>query len=142
MPGPVSIYGTIWALLIAYVALGTPLSTRVMSSSYHQLAYDLEECARVHGAGFWRTLWSIVVALSWPSFAVGWVLTFFGIMRELSASILLYSAGSEVLSVVLLRLWGNGQSEVVSVVGLCTMALVLLFRWAQARFLARAVATG
>ncbi len=142
LPGPVSIYGTIWALLIAYVALGTPLSTRVMSSSYHQLAYDLEECARVHGAGFWRTLWSIVVALSWPSFAVGWVLTFFGIMRELSASILLYSAGSEVLSVVLLRLWGNGQSEVVSVVGLCTMALVLLFRWAQARFLARAVATG
>ena len=142
LPGPLPIYGTIWALLIAYIALGTPLATRIMSSSYHQLAYDLEECARVHGAGFWRTLWSIVVALSWPSFAVGWVLTFFGVMRELSASILLYSAGSEVLSVVLLRLWGNGQSEVVSVVGLCTMALVLLFRWAQARFLARATATG
>ena len=142
LPGPVSIYGTIWALLVAYVALAMPLAARVMSASYHQLAFDLEECARVHGAGFWRTLWTIVVALSWPSIAVGWVLTFFGIMRELSASILLYSAGSEVLSVVLLRLWGNGQSEVVSVVGLCTMGLVILFRWAQSRFLARAIAAG
>ena len=54
----------------------------------------------MHGASWWQTLWRIMVALAWPSFAVGWVLTFFGIMRELSASVLLYSVGSEVLSVV------------------------------------------
>ena len=68
---------------------------------YHQLSFDLEECSRVHGASWWQTLWRILIALAWPSFAVGWMLTFFGIMRELWASILLYSVGSEVLSVVL-----------------------------------------
>jgi iron(III) transport system permease protein len=135
LPSFISIYGTIWALLIAYVALGTPIAVRVMASAYRQLSFDLEECSRVHGASWWQTLWRILIALAWPSFAVGWVLTFFGIMRELSASVLLYSVGSEVLSVVLLRMWENGQAEAVSVIGLMMMLLVFLFRWVQLRLI-------
>jgi iron(III) transport system permease protein len=135
LPSFISIYGTIWALLIAYVALGAPIAVRVMSAAYRQLSFDLEECSRVHGASWWQTLWRILIALAWPSFAVGWVLTFFGIMRELSASVLLYSVGSEVLSVVLLRMWENGQAEAVSVIGLMMMLLVFLFRWVQLRLI-------
>jgi iron(III) transport system permease protein len=135
LPGPIPIYGTIWALLLAYVTLGTPVSVRVMSGAYAQLSFDLEECSRVHGATFFQTLWRILVALAWPSFAVGWVLTFFMIMRELSASILLYSVGSEVLSVTLMKLWANGLAEQVSVIGLMMMLLVILFRWVQLRVL-------
>ena len=30
LPSAISIYGTIWALLIAYVALGTPIAQRMM----------------------------------------------------------------------------------------------------------------
>jgi iron(III) transport system permease protein len=131
LPHAIPIYGTIWALLLAYVSLGTPLSVRVMSSAYAQLAFDLEECSRVHGASWLQTMWRIVIALAWPSFAVGWVLIFFGIMRELSASVLLYSVGSEVLSVVLLKLWANGNAEQVSVIGLLMMVMVIVFRWVQ-----------
>jgi iron(III) transport system permease protein len=131
LPHAIPIYGTIWALLLAYVSLGTPLSVRVMSSAYAQLSFDLEECSRVHGASWLQTMSRIVIALAWPSFAVGWVLIFFGIMRELSASVLLYSVGSEVLSVVLLKLWANGSAEQVSVIGLIMMAMVIAFRWVQ-----------
>src|SRR5262249_17762900 len=127
------IYGTIWALPLAYVSLGTLLSVRVMSSAYAQLSFDLEECSRVYGAGWLQTMWRIMMALAWPSFAVGWVLVFFGIMRELSASVLLYSVGSEVLSVVLLKLWANGNAEEVSVIGLIMMLMVIVFRWVQLR---------
>lgn len=141
LPGPIPIYGTIWALMLAYIALGTPISVRVMNSAYAQLAYDLEECSRVHGATFFQTLWRILIALAWPSFAVGWVLAFFGIMRELSASILLYSVGSEVLSVVLLRLWSNGLAEQVSVIGLMMMMLVILFRWVQLKLIKSRIST-
>jgi iron(III) transport system permease protein len=133
LPHSVPIYGTIWALLLAYISLGTPLSVRVMSSAYAQLSYDLEECSRVHGAGWLQTMRRIIIALVWPSFAVGWVLIFFGIMRELSASVLLYSVGSEVLSVVLLKLWANGSAEQVSVIGLIMMTMVIVFRWVQLR---------
>ena len=139
LPNAIPIYGTIWALLLAYVALGTPVSVRIMNGAYAQLAFDLEECSRVHGATWSQTMWYILVALAWPSFAVGWILTFFGIMRELSASVLLYSAGSEVLSVVLLKLWTNGSAEQVSVIGLLMMVLVVVFRVLQLRFLERGV---
>lgn len=141
LPHAIPIYGTIWALLLAYISLGTPIAVRVMSGAYVQLSYDLEECSRVHGASWLQTMWRIIIALAWPSFAVGWVLIFFGIMRELSASVLLYSVGSEVLSVVLLKLWVNGNAEQVSVIGLMMMGLVFLFRWVQLSVIKRRIST-
>lgn len=128
LPREIPIYGSLWALFIAYVALGTPLATRIMSVAYAQLSFDLEECSRVHGATWWQTLWKILVALSWPSFMVGWILTFFSIIRELSASILLYSIGNETLSVVVLRLWSAGDAAQVSVISLMMIGLVIVFR--------------
>lgn len=141
IPGPIQIYGTIWALLLAYITLGTPLSVRIMAGSYAQLSFDLEECSRVHGGSWLQTLWYILIALSWPAFAVGWTLTFFGIMRELSASVLLYSVNAEVLSVAILNLWSTGKQEQVMVIGLMTMLLVFLFRWIQLAIIKRRIST-
>jgi iron(III) transport system permease protein len=137
LPQSVPIYGTLWALLLAYIALGIPLSVQLMEGAFAQLATDLEECSRVHGAGWWKTLWRILVALTGPAVMAGWVLLFFGILRELSASILLYSVGSEVLSVVVLRLWSSGQAEQVSVIALLLLSLVLVFRLLQLRLIRR-----
>jgi iron(III) transport system permease protein len=131
LPGPVQLYGTLWALFVAYVALGTPLAVRTMSGAFSQLARDLEECSRVHGAAWWTTFRRILLALAWPSFAVGWILIFFIILRELSASILLYSVGNEVLSVVVMRLWSEGKAEQVSVIALIMLGLVFLFRFGE-----------
>ena len=141
LPHAIPIYGTLWALLLAYVALGTPVAVRVTSGAYAQIATDIEECSRVHGANWWQTLGRILIALAWPAFAVGWVLIFFGIMRELSASILLYAPGTEVLSVVMLKMWTAGKPEEVSVIGLLMLVLVLLFRWVQLRFIKRRIST-
>jgi iron(III) transport system permease protein len=141
LPHSIPIYGTLWALLLAYVALGTPVAVRVTSGAYAQIARDIEECSRVHGAGWWQTLWRILIALAWPAFAVGWVLIFFGIMRELSASILLYVPDTEVMSVVMLKMWVGGKPEEVSVLGLIMLVLVLVFRWVQLRFLKQRIST-
>jgi iron(III) transport system permease protein len=62
-------------------------------------------------------------------------------MRELSASILLYSVGSEVLSVVMLKLWANGNAEQVSVIGLIMMLMVIVFRWVQLRVIKTRIST-
>ena len=133
LPGPVHLYGTLWALLLAYVALGTPLAVQTMSGAFAQLANDLEECSRVHGAAWWTTFRRILLALAWPAFAVGWILVFFLVLRELSASILLYSVGNEVLPVVVMRLWSEGKAEQVCVISLVMLGLVFLFRFAERR---------
>ncbi len=62
-------------------------------------------------------------------------------MRELSASILLYAPGTEVLSVVMLKMWTAGKPEEVSVIGLLMLVLVLVFRWVQLRFIKRRIST-
>jgi hypothetical protein len=68
-----------------------------------------------------------------PAFAVGWILSFFIILHELSASILLYSVGNEVLPVVVMRLWTEGKAGQVSVIALVMLALVFLFRFGERR---------
>jgi iron(III) transport system permease protein len=141
LPHAIPIYGTLWALLLAYIALGTPVAVRVTSGAYAQIARDIEECSRVHGANWGQTVMRILVALAWPAFAVGWVLIFFGIMRELSASILLYVPDTQVMSVVMLKMWTGGKPEEVSVVGLIMLALVLLFRWVQLKLIKQRIST-
>jgi iron(III) transport system permease protein len=137
MPGPIRIYGTSWALLIAYVTIGLPLAVRMISGALAQMSGDLEECSRVHGAGWFTTFTRILLPLAWAAFAAGWVLMFFIILRELSASILLYSAGSEVLSVVVLQLWSEGKAEQVSVIALVMLAFVFVFRFLESRIVRR-----
>jgi iron(III) transport system permease protein len=131
LPHAIEIYGTLMALLLAYITLATPLSVRIMNAALGQLSYDLEECSRVHGASWWQTMRHVLLALTWPAFAVGWVLTFFMILRELSASVLLYSVGNEVMPVVMLRLWEEGKAEEVSVIALFMLGLVIVFRLVQ-----------
>ncbi|HEV8142811.1 MAG TPA: iron ABC transporter permease [Methylomirabilota bacterium] len=141
MPGPIQLYGTLWALLVAYVTLGTPLAVRTMTGAFAQLAHDLEECSRVHGAAWWTTFRRILLALAWPAFAVGWILIFFIILRELSASILLYSVGNEVLSVVVMRLWTEGKAGQVSVIALVMLALIFVFRFVESRLVRSHIST-
>jgi iron(III) transport system permease protein len=137
LPAPLAIYGTRWALLFAYLTISLPLAVRTMAGALSRIGSDLEECSRVHGAGFWTTFRKILLALSWPSFAVGWIFLFFIIFRELSASILLYGPGSEVLSVVLMRLWSEGKAEEVSVVALLMLVFVFAFRFLEGRIVKR-----
>ena len=125
LPKWIGIYGTVWALFLAYLALGSPLGVRVMSDAFRQISTDIEESSRVHGASFFRTFWCILVVLAWPSFVVGWIFTFFMVLRELAASILLYAPGNEVLSTVMFRMWSDGKAEQVSVVGIIMLVPVL-----------------
>ncbi len=141
LPKAIPLYGTLWALFLAYMALCTPVGVRIMSGAFQQLSNDLEECSRVHGATPTQTMVRILLALAWPSFAAGWILAFFGVFRELSASILLYSTGNEVLSVLILQMWAGGKPEEVSVVALMMVALVLLFRWLQLMVMKKRIAS-
>lgn len=128
LPGPIVLYGTFWILLIAYLTLGLPIGVRSMAGTIVQISTDLEECSLVHGASWWQTFVRIYLALLRPGFTAGVILLFFIFMRELSASVLLYSPGNEVLSVTILKYWEAGRSEVVSVIALVMLAVVLLFR--------------
>ena len=67
----------------------------------------------------------VVLPLLKPGLLAGWIYIVIVSVRELSSSILLYSPGTEVVSVVIWELWQNGQYVELSALGV--MMIVALF---------------
>jgi iron(III) transport system permease protein len=134
----VGIYGSLWILLIAYVTRFMPYGMRYTQTSMIQLSKELEESAEMCGSGWGTTFFRIVLPLLKPGLMGGWIYVFIVSIRELSASILLYSPGSETISVVVWELWQNGQYvelsalSVMFVIGL--LALVSFAQWVGSKF--------
>jgi len=122
---PIPIYGTIAILLIAYVTKYIPYGIRYASSSMYQVGRELEESASVSGATWWIGFRRVMLPLIMPGLIAGWIYIAAVSLRELSASILLYSPGTQVLAVTVWELWEYGRTTVLSALGM-TMILLLV----------------
>src|SRR5215813_2439009 len=121
----IGVYGTIWIMLIAYVTRFMPYGTRYVSTSMLQIHKELEESAAMSGASWALTFRRVVLPLLKPGLLAGWIYVLIVSIRELSSSILLYSPGTEVVSVMIWELWQNGQYVELSALGV--MLIILLF---------------
>ena len=122
---PIPIYGTLWILLAAYVARFIPLATRSANATFRQIDSSLEEAGRITGATWWHTIRRILMPLSRPGLLVAFLLVFIPAFGELSATILLYTGGTETIAIAIYRLNDLGQLEVVSALALFTIVVVL-----------------
>lgn len=121
------IYGTIWIMLIAYVTRFLPYGMRYNTTSLVQLHHELEETAAMSGAGWWSGFWRVILPLMKPGLLAGWVYIVIVSIRDLSSSILLYSPGTEVVSVVIWELWQNGQYVELSAFGVMLISVLFIF---------------
>jgi iron(III) transport system permease protein len=119
---PLPIYGTLGILLIAYVTHYLPFGVRASAAALRQLHPELEEAARVAGASWLRSMRRVTLPLLAPALISAWVLLFVMAIQEVSASILLYSARSIVLSVAVFDLWENGNPSDVAALGAVQLA--------------------
>ncbi|MDP9416737.1 MAG: iron ABC transporter permease [Actinomycetota bacterium] len=122
---PVPIYGTIFILLIAYCTRYMPYGMRYAVTSMHQISNELEESALVCGASWWQTFRRILLPLLSPGLVAGFVYILVVSFRELSSSILLYSPGNEVLSILIFEQFENGQFTILAALGV-VMVLTLV----------------
>ena len=122
---PIPIYGTLWILLAAYVARFIPLATRSANTTFRQIDPSLEEAARVTGGTWWDAIRRILLPLSRPGLLVAFLLVFIPAFSELSATILLYTGGTETIAIAIYRLNDLGQLEIVSALAVFTIAVVL-----------------
>jgi iron(III) transport system permease protein len=128
----IGIYGTLWIMLVAYVTRFLPYGMRYNSASMMQIHKELEESATMSGASWSTAFRRIVLPLLKPGLLAGWIYIVIVSIRELSSSILLYSPGSEVVSIIIWELWQNGQYVELSALGvLFIIALLLLVTVAQ-----------
>ena len=121
----VGVYGTMWILFIAYVTRFMPYGLRFNTTSMLQIHKELEESAAMSGASWFTAFRRIVLPLLKPGMLAGWIYIMIVSIRELSSSILLYSPGTEVVSIIIWELWENGQYVELSALGV--MFILLLF---------------
>jgi iron(III) transport system permease protein len=122
---PIPIYGTLFILLISYCTRYLPYGMRYSMTSMQQISNELEESALVNGASWWQTFRRVLLPLLMPGLVAGWIYILVVSFRELSSSILLYSPGNEVLSILIFEQFENGQFTVLSALGV-VMVLTLV----------------
>lgn len=101
IPGPVliipiylvlarlGVVGDYSGLILVYVATGLPFATFFLTLTFRAIPDEILEAARVDGAGFFRTLWSIVRPMGSSGIATLAVLQFLGAWNELIFSLIL-----------------------------------------------------
>jgi iron(III) transport system permease protein len=129
---PFVLYGTLWILFVAYVTKEMPVGYAQADATFKGVHPELEEAGRILGAGRLRVLREITAPLARSGIIATWCFIFIGVIRELSASIILFTPSTRVMSVVIFDLKEEGQFAAIAVLGLfmlvITFATVLLMQ--------------
>ena len=134
---PLPIYGTLLILLISYTTRYLPYGMRYASTAMAQLSSELEESAMVSGASWFQTFRKVLVPLASSGILAGFIYILIVSFRELSSTILLYSPGNEVLSVLLWEQFENGRLTTLAAIGVGMILILVLLVLVAYRFGAR-----
>lgn len=119
------IYGTIWILVVAFIASYLPFAYRIGDPSLLQIDRVLEEASALCGASHWRTAAKVTMRLVRPALLSAWVMVFIFSVREVSAAILLTSSDNVVLSVLSWNYLDYGDVQKAAVVGLLQTVILI-----------------
>jgi iron(III) transport system permease protein len=119
------LYGTLWILLIAFLTIEMPAGYQQLSSAFKSVHPELEEASRILGGNRMTTLRLITAPLLRSNVIATWCFVFIGTIRELSATILLTTSETKLVSVIIYDLNESGDLGAISVLGI--MLLVISF---------------
>ena len=120
-------YGTIWALVLVVIIQGNTTGVNLSKAAIIQVGFDMEEAARVAGAGWFGTYLRIWLPLLMPTLILLGTLNFVIAANTTSSVILLASRDTITLSILALE-WaspGRAQREAASIVILHISVLTL-----------------
>ena len=122
----ISLYNTIWIILVAYIARYLSYVLKSSSAALQQVHPSLEEAARSCGASHYDALKDVTLPLIKPAMLSGFFLVFLPCMRELTTSILLYGPKSRTLGVAIYQLRINGQINQAAALSVITIILIIV----------------
>jgi len=120
---PLLLYGTLWILFVAYLTKEMPVGYAQADATFRSIPSELEDAGRILGAGRLRVLADITAPLARSGIIAAWCFIFIGVIRELSASIILFTPSTKVMSVVIFDLKEEGQFGAIAVLGLFMLAM-------------------
>ncbi len=103
VPGLKWMYGTIWALLLVVVISGNTTGVNLMKANIVQVGDDLEDAARISGAGWLRTFVQIWMPLLAPYLVLIGLFNFNSAANTTASIILIASRETTTLSILILE---------------------------------------
>lgn len=125
-PGLSDLYGTQWLMLIVLVIATIPLVSRIAEGALAQISPELEEAARISGAGPTRVLVGIVLRLVIASFGAGWFLSALFISGNLAVPAMLASPVAKPVASTAYELFANGETSEAAALFLIILAVAFV----------------
>src|SRR6202142_1074057 len=120
---PFVLYGTLWILLIAFLTINLPSAYQQLQAAFATVHPELEEASRILGATRLQSLRQITAPLLRTGVIAAWCFIFIGVMRELSAAIVLFTSQTKVISVLIYDLNESGDLAAISVLGIAMLVI-------------------
>jgi iron(III) transport system permease protein len=135
------LYGTRWILLLAFLTIAMPAAYQQVLAAFQGVHIELEEASRILGSGRLRTLLRITAPMIRTSVVSTWCFIFVSTIRELSAAIMLTTANTTLISVMIYNLneSGNGLGP-ISVLGILLLVVSFIVIALASRLPARRTA--
>jgi iron(III) transport system permease protein len=118
--------GTAAIIVLAYIIRRLPFGIRNASSTLYNIPDSIEDASVSLGVPPVQTFFKVIFPLMIPSVAAAGVLVWTTTVAELSASVVVYSAGKETLPIQIFRLIDSNLMAQASAYGLLLVAVILI----------------
>jgi iron(III) transport system permease protein len=118
--------GTAGIVMLAYVIRRLPFGVRNASATLYNVPSSIEEASISLGVPPLKTFFKAVFPIMLPAIAAAGVLVWTTTVAELSASVVVYSAGQETLPIQIFRLIDSNLMAQASAYGLVLLAIILI----------------
>ncbi|HXN16115.1 MAG TPA: iron ABC transporter permease [Usitatibacter sp.] len=135
---PLVLYGTLAIIFLAYLTKELPVGYQQVAASLRAVHPELEDASRIFGATRLRALLDITAPLIRNGLIATWIFIFIGSIRELSATILLFTARTKTVSVTMFDLresndWGPIAVLSITMLTITCVLVGIVFRFTDRR---------
>ncbi len=137
----INLSGTFTIILIAFILRRTPYVFRSVVASLSQLDPALEESSTISGANWFYTFRRVSLPLILPGIISGTIITFTTLLQELSTTILLYSAKTRTLPILVYTAVSDDKFGEASALSVLLLVVVFIVVYLMNKFLGKSIAS-
>ncbi len=130
---------SLWSLILLNTATGIPLTMLILTGFFKTMPYELEEAARIDGAGNLRVLWHVVLPLMRPALGTVIIINFIAAWNDFFFPLIFITDKMKrTIPVGMMSLFGEHSADWGSLFAGLTLAslpMILLFFIASKQFM-------
>ncbi|MCJ0979636.1 ABC transporter permease subunit [Rhodococcus sp. ARC_M12] len=123
---PLILYGTRTVIILVYIVLMLPFSTRMQMTAMLSLGNTYTEASATSGASPFVTNIRIMLPLMRPTILSAVALMFILLTHEFAASLLVRASTTQVMGTLLFDMWQNGSYPLVAAMALLMTAVTTI----------------